>query len=201
MNEFGLEILVWLFICSAVAPLTLLLHELGHYVVARLFGAKALQLHWLSISFEPASLSHGGKTAVAVAGPLVSWLIILICYLLLPTATTSNWLPLILGSGLFANVRALVGLGPLIRTALGHKGLSFPGLDEWSIAQLVGLPNLSVIILSQAIMLFALIYFSQQTIALKGWPFLLVLYIGCILSMLLYIRLGPRLLPGGAGFA
>ncbi|MEM7112909.1 MAG: hypothetical protein AAF614_10795 [Chloroflexota bacterium] len=201
MNSFWLEILSWFVICLAVAPLTLLLHELGHYLSARLSGAEALKLHWLSISFELESLSQRGKIAVAIAGPLISWLIILGCYLLIPSTKTSIWLPLILCSGLFANIRALVGLGPIIRTVLGHKGIVFTGLDEWEFARLLGLPPLSVIVASLLTMLAALLYFSQQALLLRGWAHLAILFIGYAISLFLYARIGPRLLPGGAGFA
>ena len=201
MNDYWFEILIWFVICLAVAPLTLLLHELSHYLAARAFGAEALKLHWLSISFELESLSHMGKTAVAIAGPSVSWLIILCCYLFTPVVTTSIWLPLILCSGLFANIRALVGLGPIIRTALGHEGIIFTGLDEWEFARLVGLPSLSVIFVSLLIMFAALFYFSQQAVLLRGSAHLAILFIGYATSLFLYVRLGPRLLPGGAGFA
>lgn len=201
MNHFWLEIIRWFAVCLAVAPLTLLLHELGHYFAARMFGAQALKLHWLSVSFELESLSQGGKTAVAIAGPAVSWLIILCCYFLLPVTSRSTWLPLVLCSGLFANIRALVGLGPIIRTALGHKGIVFTGLDEWEFARLVGLPPLSVIVASLLIMVVALFYFSQQAVLLRGWAYLAILFTGYIVSLFLYVHLGPRLLPGGAGFA
>ena len=59
-----------------------------------------------------------------------------------------------------------------------------------------GLPPLSVIIASLLIMLAALFYFSQQAVLLRGWAYLAILFIGYAASLILYVQIGPRLLPG-----
>ena len=73
-EDIGLAWMVAIFLLTPVAVLT---HELGHYFVAKHFGATGLELHhrgyWGFVTYQPGpAFDTGKKLMVSAAGPAVS---------------------------------------------------------------------------------------------------------------------------------
>ena len=72
--------LAWMVAIFLLTPIAVLAHELGHYFVARDFGATGLELHhrgyWGFVTYQPGpAFDTGKRLMVSAAGPAVSVLL------------------------------------------------------------------------------------------------------------------------------
>lgn len=185
-------------------PVSVVLHELGHYSAGRFLGWRDLALHYSSVrlaSGSPvvASAIHAPwKVAVFyVAGPIVS-LAIIFAAALLAGSPGRHAIPA--GLALSSAVRFLWPLGTgivlLLRRIVGSHAPFHPDLDEFNFAVNSGVPPL----LSLFSSFFAAaigVFWMARRLWHRELAFPLVsLVLGAAAGFAFYLGfLGPRLLP------
>ena len=136
----------------AAAPLSVLLHEFGHYLVYAALGLPGVTLHFDSVSWicsselmgalmewdyvsaaSMAPLSH--VAAGMAAGPVATYLVVAACCCL-----CAKWFPhpLLVAVGCLSNVRILGPLSVVVLQLLGYSVRST--CDECVVSALTGLP-------------------------------------------------------------
>jgi hypothetical protein len=165
------------------APVTILLHEVGHYIAARVAGFENPVIHFAYTSFG--TLTHGAAAEATVVallgGPLSSAIQVIICAILLAFFRH----PLLYTIGIFAQARVF------------KVFYQFQTMDETKIAELFNLPIYLTLLISWLIFIIALVYFSVR---LKQEIRLLIVYpimiVGLSLGAIAWFKwLGPLILP------
>lgn len=123
----------------AVAPLTIIAHELGHYGMGLILGSPDLALHYGSVSdtAREQGVSSIRIGAQALAGPVVTLLIMGACVLGLRKAVH----PIYVAALIAAPIRFAVGavyLGFSIVAAMRGEPRGQPNFDEFNAAQALG---------------------------------------------------------------
>jgi hypothetical protein len=200
--------LPWFGVALLVGPLTILPHELGHYLTYSFFGFPDMELRPASISYGQYDLFWGhiqaGNFAAAAevyplwqvavgaaAGPLVTAVIVLACCYLAYRRGPTPW---IVAPGLMAPIRSLIGIFYLIMALFWGPGQ--PHFDEFSVAQLTGVPVAVPILLSAAVLFRG--WYVLLRLLPRGGRLLPVLSVlaGMAVGLPLYNILGSWLLSG-----
>ncbi len=181
-----------------IAPLTIVLHELGHYLAGLLMGTPDLALHYGSVSDTAAERGFPPvKIGIqALAGPAVTLGIMTVCvFALRKNPDHPVWLTAMFA----APVRFAVGAVYLYFAAMAAiQGIppGQPNFDEFKAAQMLGFSVVPILIAELAL-----------TVALWSWavgrlgkgirfPALAGTAVGIISGIGLWIALlGPLLLP------
>ncbi len=178
---------------AILTALTIVGHEIAHYVAAVATGAENVKLHWADVTFQDGSLGNNGIAITWIAGPIFTHAIIL--WVLL--TGTSQFFALALGLG--AASRNLVLIPFTLKLSLGRDVSTFTN-DEITVAKAVEIAPISLALVAVLLGLSGLIVFLTRAYRRSKvvWPLSLVL--GSIAGILLWGAVGPALLPGGKGF-
>ena len=171
------------------------MHELAHYLTAIGWGAADVSFHWAYVDHNTSSVSGLGNAAIAFAGPVSSYLMILVAW---NRARTSAH-PFSLGLGFAAAVRCLAVLPFTIRSLLGRDTSTF-FFDEIRGAEALDLPALVPALITLGVGVVASIAFARLTYRRAGLICLITLVVGTIAGAPLWAIVGGALFPGGAGF-
>ena len=79
-ESYFVKLLKYAAIGIAVVPLSIVTHELGHFLFYYLFGADNVQLHSVSVSADKDALSNLQKAIVNIVGPIISYLTIALAF-------------------------------------------------------------------------------------------------------------------------
>ena len=184
----------WLIVAAALTALTIFIHEIAHYVTALAFGAENVKLHWLDVSYDPASLSRMAAAMTALAGPFSTYLIIIVVWL----SGISGLAPLALGIG--AASRNLVLLPFALKMVLGHDISSFSN-DEVRTAIILNISPLPFGLIAVLLGVGGMVVFLRRAYRTNGVVFPIALIVGTALGIILWSAVGPVLFSGGRGFA
>jgi hypothetical protein len=177
--------------CVVLFPLSVVLHELGHFLIGRVFGIPT-ELHAASVSGLPETApfgnSPGGVALASLAGPAITMLLVVLGF----AFRTRVWgLPLLA----VALARFFVNLAYMIQqrfVAAGIAAPSNPNFDEIQAARALDLPPQPLAAVG-AVLLLAGLVFLWRFAGPRGF---LVLTSGTIAGMVGWlVLLGPRLLP------
>lgn len=139
-------LLTWFGAGFAAVPITVVLHELGHYAAGRFLGWRDLALHYSSVR-----LASGGQVVASAihapwkvalfnaAGPMVSLAILFLAAWL---AGHSGLRTVSAACSLSSVVRFLWPLTMGAMLLLPGGGRSYPNLDEFNFAVNLGIPPL-----------------------------------------------------------
>lgn len=172
---------------AAVVPLCDLLHELGHYIPARIQGYTP-ELKHLSVSFSAPHISGTSKLLVLSGGPFVDLLLSLLGIFFLfrcqrlPGARTSLsvWIATV-----------------LVLRSLHWFGMPFyPISDECKISVLLGWPQWWFPVLMMPMAVWGLVAVLRFHFVSRSLPALGICILACLLVSRLYMYyLGPLFLP------
>ena len=148
---------------AIAAPLSIILHELGHLLTYRAFGFNDAVMRSSSVSLGNGELfwqyvRAGNFTAAAelypvwqvalgaAAGPFVSILIVLACCLI--AARRPH--PFVISLGLFSPLRFIIGFVYIFFRIFGNpSGANF---DEVNVARITGLPVVLLILIGASVL-------------------------------------------------
>lgn len=189
------NLFVW---ALALAPLTILLHELGHWVVAKASGFEPV-LRYSAVSGIPEVPPFGGKplgvAASALAGPLVSIFLTATGYLLWRRRPSLTWA---LALAFVAPVRFLINVMFLLVSAfvaLGVVPRPSPKFDEMTVALALGLPVLPIVAVG-AITLPLAWFLIIRRLGVDRWRSVAPLLAGTVVGIALWVGpVGQMLLP------
>lgn len=184
----------WLTIAAILTVLTILAHEIAHFVGAVMMGAEEIKLHWADVTYKENTLDAFGVAVTALAGPFLTHVIILSVWL----SRASNVAALSLGLG--ACSRNLVLLPFTVNMLMGRDVSSFSG-DEVRAAEALGTHPLPFALVAVALGVGGLMLFLTRAYRMEGVTQPIVLFIGTIVGIVLWNYVGPLVLPGGRGYS
>ncbi|MGI8617464.1 MAG: hypothetical protein ACR2L6_00025 [Gemmatimonadaceae bacterium] len=195
-REYGYwrRLLAWFGAGVAAVPLTILTHELGHFLAGRAFNHPRVALHYASVSSDAAKAGYPPwqLATVAAAGPLVTIVTVLLCCYL---ATRYRPRPLIIALGLFAPVKFSVGLVFIYYWLTGVRN-STPNFDEFNVAKHAGISPLVPSLIGAAVLLGGWFWLVRSIPGVERARALTALILAMVASLALYAGfVGPLLLP------
>jgi len=193
------RVLGTLFLSALVmAPIAALLHELGHWIVAKAAGFQPI-LHAYAVSEIPDAAPFGGNpsgvAAVALAGPTVTLLLTAVGYLLWRQDSSRSWaLALAFAAPTRFIINALFLLGSML-VVLGVAERSNPNFDEVIAASALGIPAVSLAIIGALVL--PLAWWSIiRRLNQNRWVDITFLAAGTVVGMALWLGpVGNSLLP------
>lgn len=185
----------WWFASGVIAaPLTILTHELGHFLTGLAFNHPGVVLHYGSVTSDAAKAGYPAwqLAVVAAAGPLVTCAtVVLCCYLV----ARDRPHPLVVAVGLFAPLKFSVGLVFIYYWLSGVRNSS-PNFDEFTVAKQAGISPFIPIFIGVAFLVGGWLWLILSIPRGKRIIFLAASIMGAALGLALYGGIiGPRLLP------
>ncbi|MEO0487212.1 MAG: hypothetical protein AAF092_15005 [Pseudomonadota bacterium] len=175
-----------------LTALTIIGHELAHYLTAAAVGAQDLSLHWADVTFLEDSIGNLATAAIWAAGPLFNHVIILWALL----SRSSHVAVLALGLG--ACSRHIVILPFTIKSLAGQDVSTFTN-DEVTVASALSISATPLGVLTVTLGVTGLVIVLMRAFRAQGIAGALALFVGCIAGIALWSFVGPVLLPGGKG--
>jgi hypothetical protein len=193
--------LVRLFILFMFIPIVgTISHELGHVWMAKILGYHT-QLHygsmdWHNETYTDLTAPAMHRFLVAIAGPVITWLIALVGFLLVRRTANpiQKWLGLSLAFFAFRNTANLIMLIIHKITGLGH---GIAGGDEYRLSVMMGMPYAMLDVVMGMIGYFVCFGLYDQFIPKPDRKLFKRVFIGgCVAGVALWFYLlGPLLLP------
>jgi len=182
---------------ALAAPLTIVAHELGHFGVGVILGTPDLALHYGSVSdtAREQAFSTAAIGAQALAGPIVTLLILIGGFVALKTQTH----PFVVGILLASPIRFAVGavylafsLGAMIKGEARNQ----PNFDEFNAAQAFGFAVEPLIIIEIVATIAIWVWIFRRLEKRTRFRALLGAIVGIVIGVGLWITsIGPWLLP------
>jgi hypothetical protein len=185
--------LPWALAAAVAAPLAIVVHELGHFIVGLTFGFPDLVLHYGNVSDGAAKAGFPAwqQGLQAAAGPLVTMLIVLGCC----AAARGRVKHLAITTGLAAGVRSVgIGVAYGLARMLGRDAQG--NFDEMNAAKGLGLSPELLIGLNVLIVAGAWVFLISRVPAGNRFSTLGAVAVGTAAGVAVYAMwLGPLLLP------
>ena len=186
--------LSWALAAAIAAPLAIVLHELGHFVVGLAFGVPDLVLHYgnVSDSADKTGIPLWQRGLQAAAGPLATLLIVLGCCVAVLRIGPKPWA---VAPAFAAGVRSVgIGVAYLVVRILGKPAQG--NFDEMNAATRLGLPPELVIASNVLILLGAWVWLTYRIPSGQRVATLTATVLGTAVGLALYVGwLGPLALP------
>ena len=184
----------WLAISALLTILTIIGHEIAHYIGAAGAGAEHLHLHWADVTFDEASLSNVGTAITWLAGPIFTHGIIL--WVLL-SRTSNIWL---LALGLGASSRNLV-LIPFATKSLLVRDVSTFTNDEVTAASALEISPIYFALFAAVLGIVGTFAFLKRAHREAPLALPISLFFGTVFGIVIWGFVGPAILPGGKGIS
>ncbi len=183
---------------AIVAPATIVLHELGHFLAGLALGTPDIALHYGSVSDSAAETGFPAFRIglQALAGPVVTLLLMAGCVIALRKQPHH---PVYFTALFAAPIRFAVGAVYLyFVAAAAFQGIApgQPNFDEFKAAQMLGFPVASLLVAELALTLTLWWWAARRLSSAIRWPALAGTVTGIIAGIGIWIAgLGPLLLP------
>lgn len=184
---------IWLITAAVLTALSILAHEVTHYIGAVAMGARDVAISWGDYTYDPASLDAMGVAVTAMSAPLLTHIVILWVW----RSGATNALALALGLG--ACSRDIVIFPFALKIALGRDLSTFTN-DEMRASEALGISPFPFALVAAVLGIGGVIVFLRRAYRVQGWLFALALFVGTILGLVLWGKVGPMVLAGGRGF-
>lgn len=192
MQNF-VKIPIWLMCAASLTILTIVAHEVAHFLAAKAAGAENVSLHWADVTFLDGSVGNMGVAFIWLAGPAVTHAIII--WVLLSKAHSLAAMAL----GIGACSRNIVVLPFTIKFLLGRDTSTFTNDEVTAAAAL----DVSPMFFALPAVLFGLVggtVFIMRACKTIHYSQVVSLICGVVLGIVCWGAVGPILLPGGKGF-
>ena len=205
------QVFLLFFLASTlILPLTIMIHEFGHLIMAILLGFHHVMLHYESVSYADQDrfwgLIQSGATAQAaelapfwrvavmeIAGPLAS-----IATLFVTTRFAKRyWIASIIGAvGVWRFIAPALFVWVNFRNA--RRGLPTTrhwGMDEFDFALLTGIPVGATFAVELALIVIGLVLLARALQRGTRWSAWAAILCGTFVGVHYWYTLGPRILP------
>ena len=189
MNETIAKVLKYLLFGIIAVPLTIIPHELGHFLAYHLFGATNVQLHSASVSADKETLSNIQIAIANVIGPIISYLTIVLAFIL----TQKNYQPFWIILALAAPLGRIVNFVYIYFRLAGYS--PNPNFDEFNFSKNLGIEPLFLAILTAILVIVTFaIFFKKAWSAGKFGEVGLVVF-SLIVGVAIWFSVGGLILP------
>lgn len=188
--------LMWSGVAVLAAPVAIVLHEIGHFVVAEAFGFPDVVLHYTFVSdgAEEAGFPAWQRGVKAIAGPVVTLVLVLGSVAVMRKIGPH---PLAVAPAFAAGVRAVILGGAYLLVRILHPERAYDGnFDELNAARHLDLSPDFVMGVSVIAILGTWIYVARHIPAPIRWKALAAITLGTIVGIATWVSfVGPMLLP------
>ncbi len=188
-EKYFVKLLKYAAIGIVVVPLSIITHELGHFLFYHLFGAGNVQLHSVSVSADKDALSAIQKAVVNIVGPIISYLTIALAFFL----TRKKYVPFWVILALAAPLGRIVNFVYLYFRALGYS--PNPNFDEFNFSRNLNIEPLWLSILTVVIVLLTIFVFLRKSWKDGGFKELIAVIISLVCGVLVWMLIGGLILP------
>jgi hypothetical protein len=150
MKNSAIEALKYILIGVLAVPISIVTHELGHFIAYQFFEASNVQLHAFSVSADKESVSNLQNAIAAITGPIITYLTVVFAYILTSKNYQPFWIILALG-GLIGRIVNFIYI--YFRSAGYNPN---PNFDEFNFGKFTGIEPLFLSIITA--ILFLIIY-------------------------------------------
>jgi hypothetical protein len=189
VKKFLISLLRYLGLGIVAVPLSIVVHELGHFAGYLLLGASNVQLHTASVSADKEMLSGPEQAAVNIIGPLITYAVVGAAYFI--TKRKYNAFLVILA--LAAPVGRAVNGVYLYFRMLGYQPK--PNFDEFNFADNLGISPLLITTPTTLIVVLSLGYFLRKVWKHGGLSETVMALAAVAAGIAVWFTAGPMLLP------
>jgi hypothetical protein len=188
-EKYFVKLLKYAAIGVAVVPLSIVTHELGHFLFYHLFGADNVQLHSVSVSADKDALGNVQKAIVNIVGPIISYLTIALAFFLTRKRYVAFWVILALA----APLGRIVNFVYLYFRALGYS--PNPNFDEFNFSRNLNIEPLWLSILTAFIVLATMFVFFKKSWKEGRFKELIAVIVSLVCGVLVWMLIGGLILP------
>lgn len=189
MNSHVLKILKYSAIGIIAVPLSIVTHEMGHFLAYQLFGASNIRLHSVSVSADKEMLGSSQIAIASIVGPLISYLTIGLAFVL----TRKRYIPFWIILALAAPIGRVVNGVYIYFRALGFS--PNPNFDEFNFSRSVNIDPIWLSIATAAIVLATFFVFFRKAWQYGRFAEVSIIVASLIAGLLVWALLGGVLLP------
>jgi hypothetical protein len=189
MKEYFVKALKYLGIGILAVPLSIVIHEIGHYFAYQLFGAGNVQLHAFSVSADKETLSNVQNAIAAITGPIITYAIIVSAYIFTRKHYTAFWIISALG-GLIGR---LVNFIYIYFRLAGYN--PNPNFDEFNFSKNLGIEPLFLSIITAILFLIIYAVFLKKAWKENGFKEIGLIVISLICGVAVWNFAGGFILP------
>jgi mannose/fructose/N-acetylgalactosamine-specific phosphotransferase system component IID len=189
MKDSAIKVLKYILIGILAVPISIVTHELGHYLVYQIFGASNVQLHAFSVSADKESVSNFQNAFAAITGPIISYITVILAYILTKKNYQSFWIILAIG-GLIGRLVNFVYI--YFRTAGYNPN---PNFDEFNFSKFTGIEPLLVSIITAILFLIIYAVFLKKAWKENGFKEIGLIAISLICGVAMWNFVGGVILP------
>jgi len=183
------KLLKYLLLGIVAVPLSIISHELGHFLVYHLFGAGNIQMHSASVSAEKEALSSFQIAIANITGPLITYFTIGLAYFL----TRKNYQPFWIILALAAPLGRIVNFAYIYFRLAGYTPK--PNFDEFNFSQNLGIEPLILSILTAILVLITFIIFFKRAIREGKFFEVARIILSLIAGVAVWFTIGGFILP------
>ncbi len=189
MQKRILKLLKYTAFGIATVPLSIITHELGHFLAYFFFGAANIQLHSVSVSADKEALNNFQIAVVAITGPVITYFTIGIAAFLTGKTYRPFWVMLALAAPLGRIVNFIY---------IGFRLAGYnpnPNFDEFNFSKNLSIEPLLLSIVTCLLILATLIYFLKKTWRANGFIEVVSVIFGLAVGVAVWFSVGGLILP------
>ncbi len=180
--------LKYILMAMFVVPVTIISHELGHFVSYLYFGADDVRLLAFSVSAETDHLSPIQIAVSSILGPLISYITIVIAALMTRKQYSPFWILL----GIAAPIGRIVNAVYIYFRILGNH--PNPNFDEYKFSRSLKIEPLFVSVPTMVIVVAVFYWFGRSAWKHGGIRELGLIILSVILGLAAWTQIGPMIL-------
>jgi hypothetical protein len=189
MKDSAIKVLKYILIGILAVPIPIVAHEFGHFVVYQLFGASNVQLHAFSVSADKESVSNLQNALAAITGPIISYTIVILAYILTKKNYQPWWIILAIG-GLIGRLVNFIYI--YFRTADYNPN---PNFDEFNFSKFTGIEPLFLSIITAILFLIIYVGFLKKAWKENGLKEIGLIALSLISGVTVWNFVGGLILP------
>jgi hypothetical protein len=189
MKKLFPKILKYTLLGIVIIPLSILTHELGHFLAYHFFGASNIQLHSVSVSADKEMLGSVQIAIVSIIGPTITYLTIGLAVFFTRKGYVHFWVILALA----APIGRIVNIVYIYFRVLGYN--PNPNFDEYNFSRALSIEPLFLAIITGLIILITMVFFFRKVWLEGKFKELILVIFSLISGFVIWSVVGVWLLP------
>lgn len=189
MKNDAVKVLKYVIIGIIAVPLSIITHELGHFLAYYLFRASNIQLHSVSVSADKNALSSFQLAVVNIVGPLITYFTIGLAAFF----TRRKYIPFWIILALAAPLGRIVNFIYLYFRVLGYN--PNPNFDEFNFSRNMNIEPLFLSIVTAIVIILTLFFFFRKVWLAGRFKESAAVVFSLICGVLVWMTLGGLILP------
>ncbi len=189
MKDSAVKVLKYILIGILAVPISIVTHEIGHFIVYQFFGASNVQLHAFSVSADKESVGNLQNAIAAITGPIITYLTVVSAYFLTQKSYQPFWIILALG-GLIGRIVNFIYI--YFRTAGYNPN---PNFDEFNFSKFTGIEPLFLSIITAILFLIIYAVFLKKAWKENGLKEIGLIALSLICGVAVWNFVGGLILP------